>query len=38
MDEKLISEIREHMRRWGGWASIEKYGRELVLAALIPED
>ena len=25
MDEKLVTEIREHMRRWGGWAAIEKY-------------
>jgi hypothetical protein len=38
MDEKLITEIREYLRRQGGWAACEKYGRELVLAAFIPED
>lgn len=38
MDENLVTEIREHVRCHGGWAAIEKYGREFVAAALIPED
>lgn len=38
MDESLITEIREHIARHGGWSAIEKYGREIVSAALIPED
>ena len=36
--DAMIIEIRGHMRRWGGYASIQKYGRDWVLAAMIPED
>jgi hypothetical protein len=38
VNESLIAKIREHIRQHGGWSAIEKYGRENVDAAMIPED
>lgn len=31
-------EIRDHVRRHGGHSAVEKYGREYVLAAIVPLD
>ena len=38
MDEKLVTEIRAYTCLHGGWQAIQKYDRELVAAAWIPED
>ena len=38
MDSKTAREIRDYLRQHGGLATIDKYGRKTVLAALIPED
>lgn len=32
------AEIRDHVRQHGGPSAVETYGREYVLAAIVPED